>query len=258
VLLELGLSDSVTDEERSVVLAAIAGAEGAVRRHLRYDPVQRRRTEYYPQQQYGRRGGRSAWEVEGSSAVLRTLDVGASRGLQVRHLPIRESPAIQLYVDHDARSGTRATAFADSSLKTEGTDYWPNYDGEDSGEHKLCRDGIIWSSGWWGTSPGTVKIIYTAGYTAAELHGQDWAVDAMLIVVAAINEAARYVKKAMANKKSSSVGWASGPLASERLDAYSYTVDTSALNRLFGGMDLLPENELRLEEFVNLGWCLGS
>lgn len=257
VLLELGLSNSATDEERAIVATAITRAEGAVKRHLRYDPVQRTRTEYYPHQDFRSAAREAVWEVNDTEAYLRHMAEAASTDLQVQHLPIRSITT--LHIDYDARSGSRSGAFGVSTLKVEGEDFWPNYDGLDSSGNKICRDGIIRSAGSWPNVAGSVKLVSVAGYTAKELHGQDTIVDASPIMDAVIDEAVRRAKKAFVNKKHARVGFAAGPITSERLGDYSVSYDSASANRLFGGLyDLLPETSQTLSEFVNLGWPLAG
>jgi len=258
-LLELGLSDSATDEERALINSAITKAEGAVRRHLHYDPVQRSRTEFYPQTDRDLLNRAAVFEVEGSQAVLRKLASAATEELQVQHIPIRSITTLS--IDLNGRSGTTQDAFPATSLKTEGTDFWPNYDGFDGADTpaQICRDGILRSFGRWPNTPGTVKIVYVAGYTSAELHGQNDVVDASPIVDAVIDEVVRRARKAFVNFKKTGAGFVAGPFSSEKLGDYSYNIDTSVLNRLFGGVwDLLPETQAKLSEFVNYGWSISS
>ncbi len=257
VLLELGLSSSVTDEERAIVNTAIVRAEGSVKRHLRYDPVQRTRTEFYPLQDFDYQARDAIWVAEGGQAVLQRLSGVATSELQIRHLPIRSITT--LAIDLGANSGTASGAFASDTEKAEGTDFWPNYEGEDSSSNSFCRDGIIRSIGVWPTVPGTVKIVYTAGYSSAELHGQDSTIDASPIMDTVIEEASRRVRKAFVWAKRTGVGFTAGPFTSENLGDYSYSIDGSAAARMFGGQwDILPESVHRLADFVNWGYSLGS
>ena len=251
VILELGLSASITEEERAIAYVAITRAEGAVKRFIKYDPVQRTRTEYYPQQDFGVASGVGVWEVEGDQAILRRLAEAASNELQVQHIPIRS--VTTLAVDYDGRSGTRAGSFAAATEKVEGTDFWPNYDGEDADGESICRDGIIRSFGAWATTPGSIKIVYVAGYTDDELHGQGGVVDASPITDVIVSEAVRRAKKAFVMMKTSR-GFMPGPLTGERLGEYSWQTDSAITSRLFGGeWDLLPENTEKLSTFINWG-----
>lgn len=256
-LLELGLSSAVTEEERAITNMAIVKAEGSIRRYLGYNPRHVRHTEFYPRTDLDYQGRASVWEVEGSQAVLRRVAEAATNELQIQHSPIRGYPAIDLRIDYDGRGGARVGSFAIETQKTEGSDYWPNYDGVDSDGHSLCRDGIIRSAGSWPTTPGSVKIEYTAGFTAGELHGQDTVIDASPIVEAVIDETVRRVKKAFAQRKKVGAGFAAGPIISENLGDYSYSIDGAALSKLVGGtMDILPETREKLESFMLYGFVL--
>lgn len=236
---------------------AITRAEGAVGRHLGYDPVRLERTEYYPQLDAGYRGYMTVLEAEETRAVFRRLREDAPSELQLQHIPIRSIAS--LAVDYDGRSGSVAGAFGAATVQVEGEEWWPNYDGADSGGNRICRDGVLRSLGTWPTTPGTVRVVYTAGYTAAELHGQDTVVDASPIMGAVIDEAARRVKKAMVWAKSSVGGFHAGPFTSEKLGDYSYTIDASLASKMFGGLwDLMPETTQQLETFVNWGWPRNS
>ena len=259
-LLVLGLSGSVTEEERAIVNDAIMKAEGAVKRYLHYDPVQALRTEYYPRADYGPQSDEGVWEIAGDQAYLRRPATGAGDELQVLRIPIRSSPAIDLRIDYDGRSGAGASAFPLTSLKVEGVDFWPNYDSVDSDDNRMCRDGIIRSFGAWPTTPGSVRIIYTAGYTAEELHGQDSVVDAAPIVDAVIDETVRRVKKTYALMKQTS-GWVPGQIKSERLGDYAYTLGDGggggAAASLTGStMDLMPETKEKLQEYTLYGFAM--
>ena len=137
---------------------------------------------------------------------------------------------------------------------TEGTDFWPNYDGADKDGNKMCKDGIIKNIGSWPTTPGSVKLVYTAGYTDDELHGQGGVVDASPITFAVLSESLRRAKKALVWKKTNA-GYMAGPLVSEKLGDYSYRTDPKLAYTMFGGLcGLLPESTSYLESFVNWGW----
>jgi len=262
VLLELGLSASVTDEDRAIVQSAINKAEGAIKRHLKYDPVQAVRTEYYPQIDLQSDVRQVVWETDGSQAFLREFQGSASNELQVQHIPIRKtdsdgSNAIDLRIDFDGRADARSGSFGSDKLKVEGTDFWPRYDMLDSSSIQVSRDGILKHIGSWPTSSGSVKIVYTAGYTGAELHGQDARLDASPIVDAVIGESVKRVLKSYSVRKGK-LGFI-GALKSERAGDYSYSRDTGSLTLMVGGsVSLLPETIDGLTDFVNYGWAMAS
>lgn len=259
LLLELGLSGSSTDEEKALVRAALSYAEGNIIKYLRYDPVQRVRTEFYPQLAASSLGVSGAWEVAGNTAYFRRTDAVSVYSLQLKHLPIRSTDSdaansIDVRVDYDGRFGAKSGAFAVSTQKTEGSDFWPSYDGIDSNGIAFCKDGQLNSIGIWPEEPGSVKVTYVAGYTYEEFAGSDSVLDASPIQWACIREAARYVKEALIKKKSSTLGWIPGILMSERLGDYNYKISPALANTLFGGIyGLLPESKESLSEFVNYG-----
>ncbi len=253
--LELGLT-SPTDNETSIVSAAIRKAEGAVKRYLRYDPVQRRRTEYYPMGDL-LHANRTAlvWEVNTTQAYMRERVGSAGDEIILKHLPVRAIVAMVVHTDSDGRSDTTEDAFEEQ--KSEGSDFWPNYDGFDSAGFKLCRDGILRHVGAWPRTPGSIRIVYTAGYSTGEFRSGDGLVDATPIWDAALDETIRRAKKVFVNMRSVR-GWMAGPLSSENLGDYSYSVGGAA-DRLFGGTtDITAESKEKMREFINWGFELGS
>lgn len=258
VMLELGLSSSPTDEERAIVQQAVIKAEGAVARFLGYDPLSASRTEYYPQGDLSQIESNAVWEVSDTEAYLRRLSEASVSELQLKHVPVRSSPAIDLRIEYDGRFGTKVGSFAASSLKVEGTDFWPQYDSVDSSGNKVCNDGIIRSMGRWPTEPGAVKIIYTAGYTHAELEGQDSVIDASPIMDAIVEEALRRAKKVLVLwKKNSRTGHNAGAITSEGLGEYNYSISGSVLDKLLSAGSLTSESRDKLQPFVlmNMGVC---
>lgn len=258
VLLELGLCDVATEEERTIAGLSITRAEGSIRQFLGYDPVQRSRTEYYPLMKFNEASPQGVWEVSDTHAYWRRISQTLSDDLQVRHIPIRSITS--LWINYDGRNGARS--FDAEHLKTEGDDYWINADIDDSSGTRVCRDGIVRSHGLWTTTRGTVKITYVAGYTASELLGQDSILNASPIYSTVINEASRRMIQAMGtNRKVSGVGFVPGSVNSERLGDYSYSAGTSGgstggstSDRLTGGInDLLPESKEALSGFRNYG-----
>lgn len=257
VLLELGLSESCTDVERAIAGTALQRAEGAVKHFLRYDPFMQERTEFYPQGVSAtRQAVDGVWEANDTEAFLRQSVGASSDELQIQHVPIRSISA--LYIDYDGRSGTRSGSFGAGTLKVEGVDFWPNYDALDSSGAKICRDGIIRSIGRWSMEPGSVKIVYTAGYSAAELHGQDSVIDASPINEAVVLEATRRAKRAFLLAKKSRVGFVAGPFTNESLGDYSYSIDSSLITRMYGSNLLSDDAKIMLTDFQNYGWSLSS
>jgi hypothetical protein len=257
VLLELGLSASSTDEERAVIQLAIDRAEASVRRHLHYDPLKAERTEYYPLHSMDHLVQGSVMEVSATHAISRGLTGAGTGNLHLTHIPIRSVTSLR--IDYDARSDTQAGAFGAETEKTEGTDFWANYDGLDDDGIKVCRDGILKSWGSWPTTPGTVKIVYEGGYTMEELHGQGTLLDASPITEVIIDEACKRVRRMMLHKKKTNLGFVAGPIVSERLGDYGYTVGSGGVDRAYGySSEMSSESVQKLSTFVNWAVSLGG
>lgn len=248
-LLLAGLGSSSTEAERGVVQFCLQAATGAVVKHLQYNPVRSTHTEYYPQQDMRRGVGKQGvWEVNDTEAYVRQISEASTDELQITHIPIRS--ITHLFIDYDGRFGTRSGSFGSGTEKTEGTDFWAQWELTDSAGEKVCTDGIIRSEGLWPDLPGSVKIEYVAGYTDAELHGTDSVINAFSILDAVLDETQRRVLKVYGRMKKRLAGF-SGPLTSEGIGDYNYSSDAAALARLVsGGMDLLPETQHKLQEFV--------
>lgn len=252
VLLELGLHASATEQERALVATSIASAEASIIQYLRYDPVKQSRTEFYPRQDYDYQTAGHVWEATSLVAYQRHVAQAVTQELQMKHMPIRS--VASLFIDYDGKSGAKSGSFPSESEKAEGVDFWPNYDGLDSDENKLCHDGILRSVGMWPTSPGTVKVTYTAGYSNEELNGQDTVINAGPIAAAVISEAVRRVNKAFALMKKNT-GFTPGAFTSEKLGDYSYSMDSASIqSHLALGNSMAPETQALLEDFVNRGW----
>ena len=256
VYTELGIT-TPTAQEQSVVAAAIAKIEGSIKKHLRYNPVQATRTEYYPLTPSRSASGESVWESSGDTAYLREIGGAGANELQLAGLPVRSITT--LHVDYGARFGTVSGSFAASSLKTLGTDYWLNTELLDSAGARVCMDGIVRSFGLWPTEPGAIKLVYVSGYTSAELLGNDSVLDASPIYYVAVEEAARYARRVLVRAKDATLGHLAGPLTSERLGDYSYNVDASgSSSELSMNWELMPSSIQRLSEFVNFGIMLAQ
>jgi hypothetical protein len=264
VLLEMGLVND-TDFQRAVANTSITRAEGAIKRFLGYDPVQRTRTEWYTNRDFQSVGrGEAIWNIAGNQAVLERLAEASTRKLQVQHIPVRS--VTELRIDYDGRSGTSSGAFSEAA-KTEGVDFWPNYERQDDDGNTVCSDGILYSFGRWPLEPGAIQMIYVGGYSKAELHGQSLTVDASPIIDAVINEAVRRALKIFTGQESSALGgtgFTPGPVVSERLGDYSYQLGgggsrgTTTDRKVGGASDLLPETREMLSDFVNWGWRMAS
>ena len=246
IMLELGLSASSTDEERAIAQSMMGRASAAIKRFVGYDPFYATRTEILPSHRESVRNSDNQWEVDGDVAVLRNRLNSAYDLLALSHVPIRS--VTSLYIDDNAKAGTSSAPFPASTLKTEGIDFWPNYDIVDDDGSSVCTDGFLRSIGSWPTEPGTIKVTYLSGYTDAELHGETVALDASSIRDAFINETVRRVKRYFSQKKTA-VGFIPGTITGEKLGDYSYTVDGSSAANLMSTGDLASDSREMLSQF---------
>lgn len=252
LLLELGLAASCTETERAIVQACLKRATSAVVRHLKYNPMYSSRVEFYPQSDFRRSSREVLWQTTDTLAYEETLATDSTNELQVTGLPIRSITSLK--IDYDGRAGTRPGSFGSESVKTEGVDFWPNYDGIDSEGNRFCKDGIIRSEGVWPNIAGSVRIEYFAGYKVEEFQGQDSVLDATPILEAVIDETVRRVLKQASRAKKGRIGFV-GPLVSESLGDYSYSSDTSMLMKLVGSdSDILSETAEKLADFTRYDW----
>lgn len=271
---QLGIVEAdATALEQQTVTSALLWAERAVIRYLRYDPVRRTRTEYYPQMDLRMNGNTNAiWEASNEQAYLRSA--GRTDELQLKHLPLRSITS--LHVDYDGRFSKRSGSFSEDTLKTEGDYYWGRYDQQDDAGVLICRDGILLSYGGWPATPGSIQIVYVAGYSQDEFTGNTVYVDAVPIYEAVVFEAARKAKQLLLLSKSggssgsgggSGTGWSAGAVSSERLGDYSYTLSSTSGGNSSGGgggngglydgvVDIAAESMERLADYVNIGYAL--
>lgn len=244
----LGLASSISEADEGLLNMVIAGAHAAVRKFLQYDPEYKEsRTEFYPRLQEYTDARMATLESDGERAYIDRISAGAGDILIVQHLPVRQVRA--LYVDENARHGTMSGAFAESTRLSEGVDFYPEY--EQSG---VCKSGIIRRvSGSWPATPGTVKITYECGYTAEELNGDADVFDARELKEGVLLAITRAFKARKLEQKSTLAGWTAGPMTSESLGDYSYSVDGSSVKFFNASAYLTPETKEKLQEFRHYG-----
>jgi hypothetical protein len=255
----LGLEDTITDHERSVLVLAAKSIDAAIIARLGYDPVQRSRTEYYPR--YLRHGsGGGFWDVNVAHTHAVHIERNGPQTIQLKHLPIRKITSVR--VDSNGYFGKGASAFPASTAWTEGEDFFAEYE-----QGNYAPSGIVQARGAWTVTPGSIKITYLAGYSEAELAGEALAnvdsggivttayVNASDIKQAAILTAMKFFKTVEEHKKQSTVGFTAGAINSEKLGDYSYTLDTSSVSSALSSMQVsLPqEADMLLEPYMHYG-----
>tara|TARA_Y100000296_G_C5158858_1_gene250697 strand:+ start:284 stop:1021 length:738 start_codon:yes stop_codon:yes gene_type:complete len=237
-------------------------AESAVKKFIGYDPEQKNNIEYFPRRLGNEVAISNRWDVNESHTAARIRRTSGiyNRTLQLQRLPVRNIVAIR--EDLNGRFGKGPSAFPGSSELTEGEDYWTEWD-----EDNLSLSGLVINQGAWGVTPGSIRVEYTAGYSIDELAGtatedstsspfSNVGIDAGSISLAVKNEALRRFKTYAVQAKHSTLGWVAGPLASEKLGDYSYTLGGGPTTALLTGLvlGLTPESEAALESYVNWGF----
>ena len=254
VLLELGIASAPSGEELAIAESACTKAWAACCRFLHYDPAQRAKTEFLPVVDLQRNEVPGIWEVDNGRAYLRRELSAAGSELQLSSVPVRSSPALQVWICYDAKFGSKSGSFSSNDLKVEGEDYWAQYDTVDGDGNKICNDGILRSHGVWPSEPGSIKVVYTAGYSDAELNGQDTDVDASPIMDAAVEESLRRAKKVLTLwKKNSRTGHNAGTITSEGLGDYNYSISGAVMDKLLSAGSLSGESKEKLAPFVLWG-----
>lgn len=259
-MIALGLPDGATAAELALLTLLHPAAESAVAAHLGYNPAQDETTEFYPR--LGITGDiavGSYWDVDSrhSQARLRMSTATPLTTLQLARLPVRS--VSHVYVDYDGRFGDKAGAFAAATEWTSGSDYWVQWD-----HAKLCRTGLLRSNGW-PIEPGTVKVVYRAGYSPTEFSGyatadateSDGTITCKSVNAASIKRAVmclvgRAFNSAQAYMKKTGVGWSPGLFGSESLGAYSYS-NPNVASFLTMAAEITGEVADMLEEFRHYG-----
>lgn len=232
-------------------------AEGAVKRFLRYDPGQAVRTEYYPVNfkeptglseddgEYTSQAGRAVWSPSASASRAGLI-------LPLSSIPVRSVTSI--FEHYGANFGESPGAFPAESELESGTDYVADW--KASG---ICANGFLRRlSGCWSSEPGSIKVIYTAGYSESEMTSPSvGGVDASAIAQACYLTVLKAYKTIASNQRGAS-GWQGGPLFMERLGDYSYMTEATA-TRVMSGMlvSIPPEAQELLQGFIHFGMSAG-
>lgn len=262
----LGLLSSITDEERAMLTMFHPLAEAKVKEYIGYDPEQKTLTEHYPRHTHAGGVGfrdEGTWDINasGTQAVLsRSTTLNALTSLQLQRLPIRSVSSLK--VDSNARFGKGVSAWPSGSDWTEGQDFQPEYERTD-----LCMSGLLNTDRSWPIDPGSVEVIYLAGYSPEELSGRATAtatvggiittegVSAIGLKMAVVATVQKAFQTWQANKKNSTLGFTPGVLSSEKLGDYSYSVDGSLAGEMAGLLvDFPPEAAQHADPFVNWGF----
>lgn len=214
LLVALLKTSSITAEHQALITLFHSLAEDAIKGHLKYDPTYQQHTELYPVQTYRQAGTR----------------------LQLKHIPVRK--VSEVIIDFNGYGGQAPNAFTSANgaeTWVGGRDYFVKFgvlpatinqaNGTSDGDG-FCKNGILQGiSRQWPCQPGSVKVTYTAGYTAQELAGHGSYHTAGTIKKAALDTLIANFKELTTQAKSIKGGKA-GNVQSERFGDYSYTLDS--------------------------------
>lgn len=262
----LGLSSSITDDERAAITLFLPAAEKAVIDEIGYDPTQREDTEYYPRN--APTGGlgvpESIWDVSSDGRTAQQYYQAGGGilypNLQLQRLPVRA--IADIWVDYDAKHGQATGAFPSSTKWVQGSDYWAEYD-----QDHLGLSGCVFARSRWPLEPGTVKVQYTAGYSPDELAGRAdttgidadgfynrVGVNASALKRAVLIALTAQMHKWATHRKSTTTGWIPGVKQSENLGDYSYSLGGSSGELTAGLVVELPKPAVELcEPFKHWG-----
>ncbi len=192
----------------------------------------------------------------GSSIVQATYthyypDISGTRfdTLRMKEFPVRSITAV--YEDPQGYFGQMPGSFAANRLLTAGEQYFMPLDkGGLSWFGHLKRRGFTsaWGNGsaCWPVEPGSVKVVYVAGWTADELNGDvdDAALDANDIKVAILQAVGAFWQ----NLQNQQLAIKPGEEVSESLDGYSHSFLTKPEDPMITE-ELPPESKSKLDRF---------
>lgn len=143
-------------------------AENHVKDHLGWQEIEQTTfTEYYPLDTGEPYNGDPTYVVNSAHTEAVPGQWRAGHTLQLRNIPVRS--VTNVWEDMTGYFGQGVNAFSAPAL-TSGSDYYV----------KMERDGICWSgnlvrrSFWFPNAPGSIKVEYVSGFTAAELSTGRW------------------------------------------------------------------------------------
>jgi hypothetical protein len=248
----LGLHSSITDQDRSLIEMLLPLAQGIVvndpRGGLHYSPEQEDYVKFYPRAENAVGGfGGVVWDTNQAGTKAYATSLGRNLYLQLADLPVRSISEIR--VDYEGGFGQIADTFGDSTIQVAGDDYYQELSGPG-----LNMTGHVISRVGWPVEPGTVKVSYTAGYSALELAGRAGnGVDASPIKHATLLTLIKAFRTIKANQKQALAGFTAGPITSEHLGDYSYSAGSSAAMLTGLEVSMPPEAALLLQPFRHYG-----
>ncbi len=222
------------DEGDSLLGMLQHGVERAVRQFVGWELERATYTRYYPRSDPG--GDTDPFVVgQGSIASLG----GLSEVLQLDHMYVLNSD-LSVYEQSEAYYGQGSDADWSSNQLTKGESWvLDTADGQVSESGQLIR-----LDGTWPKQRGSVKVTYTAGFTASELLGTKSGVesytDASDIRMAVLLALGKAYSQAKMHQHSGDPKRPSGLITSESITGYSYSLHPEVAAMMSGLADSLP------------------
>jgi hypothetical protein len=234
-----------TDTDDPLVSLVHAPIERAINQHVGWEVEQASYTKYYPKTE---RGGDSSYFPGGFGGIAKAG--GTSRILMLDHKYVIPT-GLQVWEYSGANFGESASFGADSLL-TSGEHYVLDLD-----DANVSKTGHLKRLGAdWPKSRGSVKVTYTAGFTAAELAGRSGNTNASDIKYAVLLAILKAYNQVQAQRKKTATGTA-GVITGETIDGYSYRLDPGATQLLTAMTNTLPlEVQQRLSPYRRFGMVI--
>jgi hypothetical protein len=231
--------------------------EKDIEQFLGWNPERRAYTRTYPK---GEPGGRDDYFVGAYGVIPRAG--GTTDVLQLDHKYVLDDGILNVQECAGAYYG-KAPGTTWQTL-TKGQDFVLEVDQDESsdGGHVSRSGHLIRMGTEWPKSRGSVKVTYTAGFTATELSGimggeADYT-NASDIKLAVLQSIGRAYNQAKMHQYSQATGRPGGLVSSESIDGYSYSLDGAVAQATMGlGMTLPPEVQARLQKYRKYGSLLG-
>lgn len=208
-------------------------SEHAVINFLRYDPAKSTKTEFYPINRE-----RTDTEIDGrfnsinGRAILESSGQVLGDALILKNRPVWNDSTLVVKEQYGAYAGQLAGSFGSGTILTKGVDYWLDCNAAD----ELSLSGILYRiGGSWASEPGSIKVVYNAGYAPTDLGGTGTQKVAD-IKLATIQAVMWNYKQIALNAKQGIAGMTAGPIMAEHIGPYSYRTASSAIGDYnFGG-----------------------
>ena len=197
----------------------IPGVESCVANFIRYDPVKAKRIEFYPiNDERHSQSGEGIYDSVNGRVILVPPSGVLSDVLILQNRPVWYDSDLEVREQYGAHAGQTPSSFGSSTVLVKGTDYWLDCQNNAS----ISTNGVLRrTSGSWATEPGSIKVTYNAGNTAADLAGTGISRVAD-IKLATLQSVIWNYKQITQNAKTDLAGLTSGPIVMEKLGPYTY------------------------------------